>query len=252
MDEKLKNELIYVPLNKDGEDDDDSLGILHGVHRPRENNSREPKYKLLVAAVILLLLLSFALSTALAVVLSRQGHADPRHMRFSHETKKIERLQESNPDAVNDTWNCLPNQNGLVYLDREKERLTQDGLPSGDGHSNLYGIGWMHQIYCLALFRNSLYSLLYQGSVSPWGQFTRQDGLQTGGVQAHIDDCFDYVRQKILCAGDMTIEGAAETSDKDPLGGAHHIDGFGGTVTCLDKVGIFHADDAVLETNQQL
>lgn len=236
MDEKIKNDPSYVPLTKEGEDGDDSVSILHGVHGPRKHYAWEPKYKLLIAIIGLLVVVTFALAVALALVLSQLNHTGPNNTGFSHEVKKIERLQESDPDAVNNTWNCLPNQNGLVYLDGEKAGLGQDGLPSGDGKNNLYGIGWMHQIYCLALFRDSLYTFLYNGSASPWGRFTRQEGLQTRGVQAHIDDCFDYVRQKILCAGDMAIEGAAEPSSKDPLGGTHHIDGFGETVTCLNKV----------------
>ncbi|KAM0806643.1 putative Tat pathway signal sequence [Seiridium cardinale] len=228
-----QEDLSYIPLDEDCRENEPLYnhdGNLSSLGR----HSWFPKSKLITTITALLAAVAFAVSIALAL----QGQANdsnPNNLRFPREVKRIERLREIDPGVVNDTWDCLPNQNGLVYLDPEKEGLGLHGLPSGDGKENLFGVGWMHQMYCLALFRNSLYSLMYDGSVSPWGQFERQNELGEPGLQAHIEDCFDYLRQKVLCAGDMTLEGAAASSDPDPLGGSHHIDGFGTTMTCLEK-----------------
>lgn len=83
----------YVPLTKEGEDGDDSVRILHGVHGPRKHYmyAWEPKYKLLVAVICLLVVFTFALSVALALVLSQPNHTGPNHKGFSYGAKKIER-----------------------------------------------------------------------------------------------------------------------------------------------------------------
>jgi Mycotoxin biosynthesis protein UstYa len=49
----------------------------------------------------------------------------------------------------------------------------------------------------------------------------------------HENHCFDYIRQAILCAGDMSIEGVAvpETKDETP-----HINGYGGRHECKSYV----------------
>lgn len=43
------------------------------------------------------------------------------------------------------------------------------------------------------------------------------------GSNNHLDHCFDYLRQAILCAGDTTIEWPAVDSD----GQRRHFDGWG-------------------------
>lgn len=48
----------------------------------------------------------------------------------------------------------------------------------------------------------------------------------------HIDHCFDYLRQLILCHGDMTVEWAAEKSEP---GERDHIDGYGIPHQCKNK-----------------
>jgi len=201
---------------------------------PRQNFWSSKK---VLAAVLSIPLALVGLAVAFpSLIHNKDEITKARDFKFAQKTKVFHRLREKDPWAVNKTWDCLPNENGLVYLDREAEGLEQYGLPSGDGKRNLYGIGWMHQTYCLALFRNSLYTLMYDDSVSDWGQFERQHSLDTVGMRAHIEDCFDYLRQKIQCAGDMTIEGAASMPHTDPLGDEYHIDGFDIANTCADGV----------------
>lgn len=50
----------------------------------------------------------------------------------------------------------------------------------------------------------------------------------------HVNHCFDYIRQGIMCAGDMPIEGAAKMVE-----GESHVDrvnGYGGRHQCKNYV----------------
>lgn len=50
-------------------------------------------------------------------------------------------------------------------------------------------------------------------------------------IPDHVEHCFDYLRQSIMCAGDMTIEHAREP----PLGGKRETtDGWGVEHQCKD------------------
>jgi hypothetical protein len=54
-------------------------------------------------------------------------------------------------------------------------------------------------------------------------------GEEAPKSMTHVDHCYDYIRQAIMCAGDMSIEGAAvlETEKERP-----HIDGYGTSHEC--------------------
>jgi hypothetical protein len=73
----------------------------------------------------------------------------------------------------------------------------EDGLPpdinSTAGEDTRFALSVFHQLHCL----QGLEMLLVR--------------LKTGGSPsssniAHMDHCFDYLRQSITCAGDMTLE----------------------------------------------
>ncbi|KAK6063487.1 ABC transporter [Seiridium cupressi] len=131
-----KQDLSYISLDEECRSNEPLYnhdGTLSSLGR----HYWSPKSKLITTITALLAAVAFAVSIALAL----QGQANdpsPNNLRFPHEVKKIERLREIDPGVVNDTWDCLPNQNGLVYLDREKEGLELHGLPSGDGKHNLF------------------------------------------------------------------------------------------------------------------
>lgn len=86
-----------MPLTNEREHSDNSVSILHGVHGPRKHYmyAWEPKYKLLVAVIGLLVVFTFALSVALALVLSQPNHTGPNHPGFGHEVKMIEHVADS-------------------------------------------------------------------------------------------------------------------------------------------------------------
>jgi len=63
------------------------------------------------------------------------------------------------------------------------------------------------------------------------------DGHGNGGQGAHVGHCIDYIRQGIMCAGDMSLEWPRE----EPDGRRVAVDGWGAQHVCRSWVGfIFH------------
>lgn len=130
-----------------------------------------------------------------------------------------------------EAFRCLPNGNGLVYLTPEMRKLANlpPGLPSGDRERNLYGMGFAHQLYCLATIRSSLLAMMTDQRL---GSYASSDlPVISEEVEGELHQCIDYLRQKIMCAADLTLE--------YPTGEAEdYIDGYGIEQTCAEKVSI--------------
>ncbi|CAL3963528.1 unnamed protein product [Diplocarpon coronariae] len=90
--------------------------------------------------------------------------------------------------------------------------------------SQVYGISMYHQLHCLIIIRK-----LY------WGAMRGEKNLRIAGGEKefaedvlHVSHCFDYIRQGIMCAGDMSLEGAASTD----VGKESNVDGMGWPHQC--------------------
>ena len=141
-------------------------------------------------------------------------------------------------EESNKAWKCLPNGNGLVRLPSATGQGLPPGLPDDDGERNLYGISWTHQLYCLGIIRDEYYSLVENRSERV---LDRDPHGKDSIYRLHVvEDCYDYLRQKIFCAADMTIEGSAH--GPDGFGSQYHIDGFGTKHQCRVKVCLLKAD----------
>ncbi|KAK0121764.1 hypothetical protein ONS95_010050 [Cadophora gregata] len=101
---------------------------------------------------------------------------------------------------------------------------SQYGLANGVSNPHMphnvqnYGVSMYHQIHCLMMIR-TLYWQALRGDRTL--RMAENDGLEE--EMGHVNHCFDYIRQGIMCAGDMSIEGAADERD----GEAPHISGVG-------------------------
>lgn len=131
------------------------------------------------------------------------------------ETVLFEPLNDTQADFA---WECLPNGNGLVYLDEDiqGEYNLPRGLPDGSGGTSLYGISWTHQLYCLAILRTALTDAL---------------AVSVSHSPSEVDrflDCFEYLRTKISCNPDLTIE--------YPTSGEPIVDGWGMHHQCAQRV----------------
>lgn len=74
--------------------------------------------------------------------------------------------------------------------------------------------------------------LLQQGSIGSNSSAEVQEYLLNPQI-GHVYHCFDYLRQSLMCAGDMTIEWPREEED----GSRFAFDGWGVEHQCKDWVG---------------
>lgn len=67
-----------------------------------------------------------------------------------------------------------------------------------------------HQLHCLYIILNAYSSL----------KLTNASSIPAHPVEMpwHINHCFDYIRQAIMCAGDVALEGAATSFPPDEHG----------------------------------
>jgi hypothetical protein len=69
---------------------------------------------------------------------------------------------------------------------------------------------------------------------------------------SHVNHCFDYIRQAIMCAGDMSIEGAAAMRGENDH---PRVNGYGSSHVCKSYVSASQAEisfDTVLTLFKQV
>ncbi|KAK3356665.1 hypothetical protein B0T25DRAFT_453277, partial [Lasiosphaeria hispida] len=84
-----------------------------------------------------------------------------------------------------------------------------------------------HQIHCLNMIRRSL-----SASVANPTEFH----YLIPQLYRHWDHCFDYVRQALMCAADVTLENLETRADGKTL--LASVDGWGTTHMCRDYQGV--------------
>lgn len=101
---------------------------------------------------------------------------------------------------------------GLGYVEvKEPARYSNLPKPIHDyPNQTVFTTSMTHQLHCL-------YTILEAYS-------TLQVSLELGfpnqiKMPWHINHCFEYIRQAIMCAGDVALEGAATTFPGDPITG---------------------------------
>ncbi|KAI1781370.1 hypothetical protein F4818DRAFT_35760 [Hypoxylon cercidicola] len=100
---------------------------------------------------------------------------------------------------------------------------SQYGLPPGisDDHNppdvEVFGVSMFHQLHCLMIIRDVFWA--------------NRDSKTVEDVEVkHVNHCFDYIRQGIMCAGDMSIEGAAKMTEGES--NVDRVNGYGGRHEC--------------------
>ncbi len=89
-----------------------------------------------------------------------------------------------------------------------------------------------HQLHCLHTILNAYNTM----------SITLDSGLKSNPIQKpwHVNHCFDYIRQGIMCAGDVALEGAATTFPLGPNGQDQGgSDGWDAKHVCKDYTQIF-------------
>ncbi|KAK4901692.1 hypothetical protein LTR27_001464 [Elasticomyces elasticus] len=128
-----------------------------------------------------------------------------------------------------EAWSLMaPLGDGFILLPNSTAQGAYD-LPLGQSTSRgqIYDISVFHQLHCLANIRRHLFAMQ--------GMLDRNDRLEIDSLALkphddHVYHCFDYIRQALMCAGDMTIEWPRTETD----GSRFAVDGWGITHECKD------------------
>ncbi|TKA79592.1 hypothetical protein B0A55_03354 [Friedmanniomyces simplex] len=131
-----------------------------------------------------------------------------------------------------EAWSALlPPGDGFILLPNTTAQTTPHHLRPGKPHpqGQIYDISLFHQLHCLANIRAHLLTL--QAALD---RANRQEiyDLLLKPQEEHVFHCFDYVRQALMCAGDMTVEWPRTEAD----GRRFAVDGWGITHECKDWV----------------
>lgn len=100
-------------------------------------------------------------------------------------------------------------------------------------HAQLYDVSMYHQLHCLSQIREYMFLLKYAVD----DNCTKVQEVKHNLLDSrehHIEHCLDYIRQAIMCAGDMTLEWPREEDD----GRRDAVDGWGVEHRCVDPVRI--------------
>ncbi|KAI1842112.1 hypothetical protein JX266_011645 [Neoarthrinium moseri] len=112
-------------------------------------------------------------------------------------------------------WKAL-GRNGNIYVKNPTRFGLEPGIEQREDYDG-FPISAFHQLHCLKRLREGYAGLL--------NGFEYHDD-----VVNHVDHCFDYLRQAILCRADMTLEKARVDAD----GHRRATDGWGTAHQCVD------------------
>lgn len=133
-------------------------------------------------------------------------------------------------------WESLkPERLGFIYVEHPEKHGLPPGLPFANGQARKkYGLSWGHQLHCLSMIRDELHTYQNDCTQTSGGVNGAFLDCNTMSRLHHIEHCFDYLRQAIQCASDMTIEWAV--SQPDELENPYHINGYGVQHRCRKLV----------------
>ncbi|KAF2473135.1 uncharacterized protein BDR25DRAFT_302137 [Lindgomyces ingoldianus] len=155
--------------------------------------------------------------------------------RFSQQIVTFKPDNRFAPKNVSAFWD-LETQNawlsivpkGLGYV-LVKNQTKYDNLPTpiiNYPNQTVFTTSMTHQLHCLYSILDA-YSTLYTAAFSP--------GFSNPIEPWHMNHCFDYLRQSIMCAGDVALEGAETTFPPDPETGERGgSDGWDAKHVCKD------------------
>lgn len=150
----------------------------------------------------------------------------------------------SSPESDRAWASLAPPGDGFILLSNSTRE--QNFLPLGKvtDEGQVYDISLFHQLHCLSAIRTHLFTL--QAAMS---RNNRDEIFEIllKPKEEHIFHCFDYIRQALMCAGDLTIEWPRE----EPDGRRFAVDGWGIPHECKSWVRVhsqFSTNTALLTT----
>ncbi|KAK8090440.1 hypothetical protein PG997_005401 [Apiospora hydei] len=224
--------------SRDSQDDDDGALLGHYQKRYRKGGyagrgkraarCRHPAVYflsglfagLILVGLVLILYMKFATKRACSASLTGEVNSmvpefPVRQVLFGRDplATSDHTTEESKNATYNDWLSYMPVGNGFVALGQPKGNLLPPPIKYND--KDTYSVAYTHQLHCLHSIM-TMYNGLLDGSMS------------APTSHKHIDHCFRYLRQSIVCCGDTALEG--QDPNRDVMG----TDGTGAVHLCKD------------------
>ncbi|KAK0744750.1 hypothetical protein B0T21DRAFT_380925 [Apiosordaria backusii] len=121
-------------------------------------------------------------------------------------------------------FSAFPLGNGFITTPPDFNPSLKLRLPPPMQYKNqqVYSVAVFHQLHCLQMIMTS-YNTLVEGNIN-----------KRDGHHQHINHCFGYLRQSLMCCGDTALEG----QNPDSEGTKVETDGMGVVHMCKDYEGI--------------
>ncbi|KIX97048.1 uncharacterized protein Z520_07162 [Fonsecaea multimorphosa CBS 102226] len=189
----------------------------------------------------LLVISSFAISLVAAVVLTILTSNSNDHLVMRDDSidgTKIPliwrqfaedvRYAEPPSNQSDTAWSeLLPYGQGFVNVDNPRRISARPGIPSATvAGKESFGLSVFHQLHCLYIIRSIFYDNL---SGSQRQEHEAQGLAAHHHLLGHARHCFDYLRQSIMCAGDVSYESAIVLPSGKLVNG---VDGWGDWHLC--------------------
>ncbi|KAI0520848.1 hypothetical protein F5B22DRAFT_644592 [Xylaria bambusicola] len=214
--------------SEEGEHEDKKVLLSPTAQRKRQTNRR----------FLTSLLVNFALVLALVGTLvvqhtgQKQSWTRPKSLLhsplpdFPKEIKMfvVDSVFLSLPtDESNEAWGALHGPfhegEGFIRLDNETARLYPDSKA---------GLSVFHQLHCLGALRMLMWNMLFdkvdrEELLKTWPEDVHNPTYEqaTQGMW-HYAHCFDYLRQSVQCAGDVSLEFVNENTGLSVVDGLYY------------------------------
>ncbi|KAK4234660.1 hypothetical protein C8A03DRAFT_37551 [Achaetomium macrosporum] len=132
-------------------------------------------------------------------------------------------------NATHEYWlSFMPVGNGFMAVEPDPRHILPPPMMGDDSAAETYSIAVFHQLHCLHDIMKRYNELADQHELAKRGQLNLQDRQHSHEMlhraRRHIDHCFRYLRQSIVCCGDTALEGQnlkAKIPDTDGTGAVH-------------------------------
>ena len=163
--------------------------------------------------------------------------------KISRETRQFtpnETFYKALGAGKEEDWESLvPYGSGFVRVDDPQQFGLSGGYPlesSTSGTTESYCVSVFHQLHCL----NSIRFQLENPGKTHEGH--GHDKLSVHANELHVAHCLDYLRQSIMCAGDMSLESAVTDKDGKLI---QAVSGWGATHSCKNWDEVFEYTERI-------
>ncbi|KAK0723110.1 hypothetical protein B0T26DRAFT_674722 [Lasiosphaeria miniovina] len=189
-----------------------------GPARPLQSHWIWLVHALLLSASVTLFTLSFCVKSAnpSTHLLDHISTYSPLFPAVKYELNKftLAPIPKGSPyagygPAVDDAWNVIANDIGDIMITEEerlKLGLSPDSLKIQDPRTGKWGyragVEVFHQLHCLNLLRQAIYSDYY-GQKELGGDVGNADGPED--LFGHVDHCIEAIRENLMCQSDVSV-----------------------------------------------